>query len=97
MSYQKAENILPQEILELVQNYVDGAYLYIPRKNNQKKAWGTNTRTRHELSTRNEEIYKAYLAGSPVDELAETYFLSTKSIQRILLTQKKYELKNPSR
>ena len=30
MSYQKADRILPRELLEQVQEYVDGALIYIP-------------------------------------------------------------------
>lgn len=40
MKYKKAQNVLPEEILELIQNYVDGEYLYIPRKSKNKKSWG---------------------------------------------------------
>ncbi len=37
MSYKKAIHILPEELLELIQEYVDGEYIYIPRKSNNKK------------------------------------------------------------
>ena len=37
MKYVKAIDVLPQEIIEIIQNYVDGEYLYIPRKNDNKK------------------------------------------------------------
>jgi hypothetical protein len=30
MGYRKAEQILPNEIIELIQNYVDGECIYIP-------------------------------------------------------------------
>ena len=40
MKYVKAIDVLPQEIIEIIQNYVDGEYLYIPRKNDNKKSWG---------------------------------------------------------
>ena len=32
MSYIKAENVLPQELIEAIQQYVDGKLIYIPRK-----------------------------------------------------------------
>lgn len=38
MKYVKAIDVLPQEIIEIIQNYVDGEYLYIPRKNDNKKS-----------------------------------------------------------
>lgn len=40
MSYKKAIHILPEELLELIQEYVDGECIYIPRKSNNKKEWG---------------------------------------------------------
>ena len=30
MSYIKAENVLPQELIETIQQYVDGKLIYIP-------------------------------------------------------------------
>lgn len=89
MSYQRAENILPKEVLELIQNYINGEYLYIPRKTDQKKTWGETTKIKQELSKRNAEIYKEYLRGKTIQTLSELYFLSTKSIQRIVLNEKK--------
>lgn len=89
MSYVKAENILPQEIIDLIQNYIDGEYIYIPRKNTNRKAWGESTNTRKEIKERNNNIYTKYLNGVDVETLAEEYYLSKKSIQRIILQEKR--------
>lgn len=91
MSYVKAVDVLPDEILSLIQNYVDGEYIYIPRKEDNKKSWGENTDSRKEIRMRNSNIYEDYKQGIKVKELAEKYFLSEKSIQRIVL-QKKNEI-----
>ena len=32
MSYKKADKILPKELLELIQQYVEGESIYIPRR-----------------------------------------------------------------
>lgn len=40
MSYKKANNLLPAELIALIQNYVDGEYIYIPRRQDSKKSWG---------------------------------------------------------
>lgn len=40
MRYQKANEILPVELVELIQDYIDGEYVYIPRKQENKKGWG---------------------------------------------------------
>lgn len=39
MRYQKANEILPEKLVELIQNYIDGEYVYIPRKQENKKNW----------------------------------------------------------
>ncbi len=88
MGYMKAEEILPIEIIELIQQYVDGESIYIPRKLSHRKAWGTGTQIKQELSRRDQQIYEDYLAGSRTEELACKYCLSGKSIQRILRKQK---------
>lgn len=84
MGYIKAEEILPVEIIELVQQYVDGESIYIPRRQGHRQAWGTKTQTKQELIARNQQIYKDYLAGNKIPELVCKYYLSEKSIQRII-------------
>ena len=91
MSYVKAVDVLPDEILELIQNYVDGEYIYIPRKEDNKKSWGENTDYRKEIEERNSMIYEEYKTGVKIKILAEKYFLSEKSIQRIVLQKSKNE------
>lgn len=88
MSYQKAEIILPQEIIEMIQEYIDGECIYIPRKSEKRKQWGETTNTKLELAKRNESIYSAYLEGSKTKEIAKQFFLSEKSIQRIITNKK---------
>lgn len=84
MGYIRAEEILPIEVIELIQQYVDGENIYIPRKSANRQAWGAGTQIRQELRARDQQIYKDYLAGSKTSELACKYYLSKKSIQRIL-------------
>ena len=88
MGYIKAEEILPIEIIELIQQYVDGESIYIPRKSSHRQAWGTGTQIKQELLRRDRQIYEEYLAGSNTEELAGRYYLSQKSIQRIVRIQK---------
>jgi len=49
MGYIKAEEILPIEIIELIQQYVDGESIYIPRESSHRQAWGTSTQIKQEL------------------------------------------------
>ena len=84
MKYIKAAQVLPRQLLEQIQEYVDGEYLYIPRVSGKKKHWGANTSTQKELLKRNQNIYREHLEGASVEDLADRYYLSVKSIQRIL-------------
>ncbi|MGB8454567.1 MAG: CD3324 family protein [Anaerocolumna sp.] len=92
MSYIKADNVLPQEVLELIQEYIDGGYLYIPRKDTNRKSWGETTNSKFLIQKRNLEIYNGYKNGLKIPELAEQYNLSEKSIQRIVLQEKRNDL-----
>ena len=84
MGYIKAEEILPMEVIELIQQYVDGQNIYIPRKTENRQEWGTGTKTRQDLQERNQKIYSDHQLGMKVSELAVRYYLSEKSIQRII-------------
>ena len=84
MSYIKAEDILPEEVIELIQQYVDGESIYIPRKAGSRLSWGCNTEYRADLRSRNERIRLEHAQGEGVQTLAQRYHLSEKSIRRIL-------------
>ncbi len=56
MKYKNAQNVLPEHIIELIQEYMEGGYLYIPIKYENKKVWGENTSTKNTLKRRNIEI-----------------------------------------
>lgn len=84
MKYIKAQDVLPDEMIKLLQQYVDGQYLYIPRKNKNHKAWGEKSGIKNSLEIRNNEIYEKYINGMTIDELTKEYYLSDKSIRRII-------------
>lgn len=93
MGYIRAEEILPADVIKQIQQYVDGTNIYIPRKQENRLAWGTKTVYRHELQRRDTAIYNSYLAGKSMNELAHIHYLSEKSIQRII---RKYNKENQS-
>lgn len=88
MGYIKAEEILPIEIIEQIQLYVDGTNIYIPRKQENRQEWGAKTSYKREIQNRNKSIYRDYLSGVTIYELAKNYYLSEKSIQRIIRQEK---------
>ena len=87
MSYIKAEEILPEELIRRIQEYADGVYIYIPRKPGTRHPWGQKTDYKAELKIRNDRIRSDYAAGVSVMALSRRYHLSEKSIRRILQQQ----------
>ena len=84
MSYIKADEVLPQNIIKIIQQYIDGENIYIPKKEGSRVDWGAKTGAKKELRRRNTLIYREYLNGEKVAALASRYYLSDKSIQRII-------------
>ena len=87
MRYLNAEDVLPAALLEQIQQYADGIYLYIPRRADHRQSWGSSTRYREELQRRNESIRHLHREGLDPEALAERFHLSVKSIRRILREQ----------
>lgn len=88
MSYQNANKRLPAHLLEEIQKYIDGEAVYIPRRPDRKRNWGENSSTRRDLEQRNMKIRCDASSGLKVADLAKKYFLSEKSVQRIILQGK---------
>ena len=84
MSYISAEDVLPKELIETIQQYISGRSIYIPSK--EKKVWGSQTKTKQYYKMRNQEICIKHKNGVSIKTLATTYFLTEKSIQRIIRT-----------
>ena len=84
MSYIKAEEILPEELIRRIQEYADGVYIYVPRRPGNRQPWGQETGYKAELKIRNDRIRNDYVAGASVQTLSRRYHLSEKSIRRIL-------------
>ena len=84
MSYIKAEEILPEDLIRAIQEYADGVYIYIPRKPGTRHAWGQETDYKEELKIRNDSIRNDHASGGCVALLSRKYHLSEKSIRRIL-------------
>ena len=84
MSYKNAAKILPEKLLFEIQQYAEGEVLYIPKKSQKRIKWGEKSGTRKCLAERDREICKDSIMGVSVSDLANKYYLSEKSIQRIL-------------
>lgn len=88
MNYKNAASILPASLLEQLQDYVQGDYLYIPKKEDQHKKWGDKTGSRIRISQRNQCIRKDYHSGMSIEKLSNTYFLSVHTIRKIVYGRK---------
>lgn len=84
MGYKQANKIFPANLLNEIQNYVDGQYVYIPRRDGNQKMWGEVNKSKEVISERNIEIFEKYNNGISVKELALMYYLSTKTIYKII-------------
>lgn len=86
MSYINAKAVLPEEMIKEIQKYVNGVNLYIPKIPEENS---NCSNYKLELYKRNQEIYNLFLQGEKVSKLAAEYYLSDKSIYRILSRMKK--------
>lgn len=84
MGYKRADDVLPENILENLQKYVSGETIYVPKKHKERKKWGSGTGADEKLRLRNEQILEQHQKGIAVKELTRRYYLTEKSIQRIL-------------
>lgn len=82
MKYINASDLLPPALVQTLQEYVQGGYVYIPAR--EHKSWGEKSGSREALAQRNEEIRSRKQAGATLEALAETYHLSVSAIRKII-------------
>ncbi|MBU2699886.1 Mor family transcriptional regulator [Sporomusaceae bacterium BoRhaA] len=88
MGYKNAVSIFPTDLLKAIQQYIDGEYIYIPRKAENKKRWGEVKPSRQYIQKRNEMIFSQYQDGISVEDIASCNYLSPKTIYKILADMK---------
>jgi len=88
MSYTNAEEVLPPDLLNEVQKYVQGEQIYIPRPGDTRLGWGVKNGTRRMLERRNGKIRELKQSGLSVVDLAEQFNLSPDSIRKILYSKR---------
>lgn len=87
MKYKSAKNVLPEDLIKKLQEYVQGEYIYVPMKNRYISRCKTSYKK--ELEKRDAHIYTKSLEGFTNHQLAELYNLSESSIRRIIIKQRK--------
>lgn len=91
VSYKKAQDVLPSELIHEVQKYLDGGLLYFPKKTERRK-WGSVNGTKLALVQRNREIKALYAQGYSYEMLSNQFCLSEDSIRKIV---KQHHLAEP--
>jgi len=84
MKYINANIVLPDFLVEELQNYVQGEYIYIPIKKGQHRQWGELSGYRKEIARRNQEIIDKYGKGTSIETLSDSYCLSIYAIKKII-------------
>ena len=82
MKYVNANDVLPEELLLMIQKYYQGGYLYIPKDRYCEVKQQSDYRI--ELEKRNQHIYLKRLEGRTNGHLGNIYHLSEASIRRII-------------
>ena len=84
MGYKNGKDVLPCELLQELQKYIQGELIYIPKEDNTRAKWGENNGTRQLIKKRNLEIHSLYMKGLHVQDLVSRYHLSEDSIRKII-------------
>jgi len=90
MGYKNGKDIFPHELLEEIQKYVGGDYVYIPQKDSKAK-WGEKSGVKEELIQRNKQIRIMFKAGTSIEELSFLYGLSIYTVRKIVYSKKRGE------
>lgn len=94
MKYKNAKNLLPKELLQKVQEYIQGDVIYIPKLKGEKMPWGAKNGARKAIYTRNKDIFNLHVNGYSIEEIVSIYNLSESSIRKIISKIKKETIEN---
>ncbi len=83
MQYLNGKDVLPDHLLEALQQYVNGCIIYIPSAI-ERIGWGEKSGTKDKLAERNRQIMTDYNAGHSIKELSRMHYLSESSIRKIV-------------
>ncbi|REB07272.1 hypothetical protein DVB69_10520 [Sporosarcina sp. BI001-red] len=89
MTYINAQSILPKQLINEIQKYVQGETLYIPKHENDHQKWGASSGNRRRLDLRNATIRDSYTKGTCMEDLAQEYYLSVETIKKIVYSYHK--------
>ena len=82
MKYRNAAEILPPQLLQELQKYVQGETLYIPKV--KRASWGMGTGARTFFSKRDTHIRSQFSRGVAMEKLSEEHFISEDAVKKIV-------------
>ena len=86
MKYVNANTLLPAVLVEELQGYIQGGYIYVPVRQDQPKHWGELSGYREELEKRNREIIRSFKAGDSMEYLAESIICLSTQFVRLFIS-----------
>ncbi|GIP30503.1 hypothetical protein J23TS9_56330 [Paenibacillus sp. J23TS9] len=87
MKYMNAEAVFPKRLLNELQQYVQGDWIYIPTMKGSRKAWGEFSGSRDALRSRNEDIRLQFAAGQSIAQLSSQFGLAYDTIKKIVYSK----------
>ena len=84
MKYIKAEDVFPESLLQEMQKYIQGKYIYIPKSPGNYEKWGAYTGGKNMTAQRNKEMVQAFRIGASISQLAELYNLAEDTVKKIV-------------
>jgi Mor family transcriptional regulator len=87
LNYKKGADVLPDRLLQEIQEYVEGCLVYIPKKTD-KAGWGIVSGSRQFIDKRNKTIKLLFAQGEPIRKLADQFHLGEDTIRKIVYKKK---------
>jgi RimJ/RimL family protein N-acetyltransferase len=82
MKYRNAAEMLPPQLLQELQKYIQGKTLYVPKI--KRKSWGESTGAKALYSLRNAYIRNQFSRGKSLDKLSGEHFISEDAVKKIV-------------
>ncbi|GIO34276.1 MULTISPECIES: CD3324 family protein [Paenibacillus] len=88
MKYINAESAFPQRLVDEMQQYVEGGWVYVPARRHSRKAWGERSGSKEALKRRNAEIRRRFCEGHSIERLSSDYGLAYDTVKKIVYSKK---------
>ncbi|GIO70120.1 CD3324 family protein [Paenibacillus sp. FSL M7-1455] len=87
MKYINAESVFPRRLLEELQQYVQGGWVYVPTLKHSRTAWGERSGNKEALRRRNAEMKSRFSGGESIERLSSEYGLAYDTVKKIVYSK----------